>query len=631
MQENDSTLGNSNNNKSVNLSSKETIANSSLEIKSAKKRAPCIWSGDLVADVKYNNDVIFENPTPRKKINSTSLTKSQALKKPGSSRREIYLTGLEELNSDIGLLKYPPLQKSVVLKSGENNVIFTENKKSNNDILPSIFSNRRSKKENKGYNFSCCDQQLKPYYLNELYMIQNPTANTEKFIPLSIKERKIKTRSPNKIIIKEGPRDYIQRTNQVNRIRYCLNLRNEGIRLHRENLQTQIRNIDRTINKLHKVKNGIEKSFSLKYTDKLREINESLNMEKSTERELNEKLSTLKKEVNILQNQINKVEFNKHYIEKWLKFQILLKEGKSIELTDVKEYMEKYNGEILFENENDIELFFKEKENKNLRLLDKYNQICSDKDKLKKNHEEVKKEFSDESLSMELLEKQKLLALVKKRNEQLNEQKNLMKKEIQKLGIYSSINKDEGNKFSNKKMSLIMKDININNANTNKYSKLFDKIKKIYYYIMKNDKKIFDQINCELIFNYISTTNDKNIKAIQQLKIIELCLDYLYDYLKDNTTEENAQFIQEMMENIDIMHKKMKSESIRREKIMKDFEYKRKLEEKTHKVYIKPTRRIDNAQSFLMLKKKKNEEKKKIEIEVKKELELFDFLFDAGE
>ena len=58
-------------------------------------------------------------------------------------------------------------------------------------------------------------------------------------------------------------------------------------------------------------------------------------------------------------------------IEKWLILQIYIKDGKKPK--NLKNELKKYKNKLIFETPEDLDIIFKNKENKNLRLLTEYN------------------------------------------------------------------------------------------------------------------------------------------------------------------------------------------------------------------------------------------------------------------
>ena len=94
-------------------------------------------------------------------------------------------------------------------------------------------------------------------------------------------------------------------------------------------------------------------------------------VEKKKSDKQNEELMNLKKEVASLQLLIHKKEVKLKKMEKWLILQIYIKEGEKPK--NLKSALKKYNNSLIFETPEDLDIIFKNKENKNLRLLNEFN------------------------------------------------------------------------------------------------------------------------------------------------------------------------------------------------------------------------------------------------------------------
>ena len=72
-----------------------------------------------------------------------------------------------------------------------------------------------------------------------------------------------------------------------------------------------------------------------------------------------------------LKQLITKKELALKDIEKWIKLQIFIREGKNPE--NVKAALKKYNGKLIYNSMEELENNLTYKQNNKLRLIDKYN------------------------------------------------------------------------------------------------------------------------------------------------------------------------------------------------------------------------------------------------------------------
>ena len=236
-------------------------------------------------------------------------------------------------------------------------------------------------------------------------------------------------------------------------------------------------------------------------------------------------------------------------------------------------------------------------------------------EELKAFHEEfsaVKKDLSsDTDLNMRVLEKQKLLNLIKARNEELIAQK----KKYLKMMTEAKIKKTFS--YSSRKKN---KEIN--------YDHIYDEINKIFKYIIDNDIESIGEHKTHI--HNIQSAQSKSFKALMKMKIIEYSLNYLSIYFKKNDNAKNEEIIKLLEDYIEKEHKRRKAEKYKNERKQKEIELYKQLEEKKDRVIIKPSRKIDDL-VFIKNEKKRKEAKIKAKNEKKKEIDIFDFLYDSDE
>ncbi len=90
----------------------------------------------------------------------------------------------------------------------------------------------------------------------------------------------------------------------------------------------------------------------------------------------------------------------------------------------------------------------------------------------------------------------------------------------------------------------------------------------------------------------------KSTKALSQMKIIELCYITLF-YYKETHVQGHETLYKRLMEEIDLSHKKAKSEKHKKEEELRALELYKKLEAKRNKIIFKPTH-LDNYSSLVL-------------------------------
>ena len=611
------TDSNVNNNKSLNYST--TVENSSRKI-SASPRRYVPWCEKVIPDLRFSNEVLFEKPSTN--INISKSTKRNKFNNINSLNNNLYLTGIDETNEILSPrenIKFEPPNSNYRRYETVSNRNRIKKKLSNGDtFLPLIHRSNRYNDKNHSF-FNCCGMELSPVYLSQLYNKQLIEGSVKKIQTLEstnfdkICESKKLSRSTNK----DGPKEYIMKTNEINRIKYCLNHRNESIKEHQANLKKYIKGLDFTIQSVKNYTNNLENNFIKKFNYQLRLLSKQALDEKLKEEEQIKELNKLRKEVNNILYLIRKTEMNKQSIEKWLCFQILLKEGKRIDLNQVSDYIKKnYKDHLIIDTVSEFEILFEEKEQKNLRLMQ---EMEINEGEVKAVHNEflaIKKDVSsDNELSITLLEKKKLLSLIKKRNEELIAQRKKLLKKISEARNNKTISFSSNNNNNNNK-----KDNEIN------FDHIYEEINKIFKYILKYDIESIEE-HKNRIYS-INNASSKSLRGLMRMKVIEYSFNYLSIYFKNNHNEKNAEIIKLFEDFIEKEHKKRKAEKYKNERKQKEIELYKQLQEKKDRVFIQPYRKIDDL-TFIRSEKKKKEEKIKAKNSKKREINIFDFLYHS--
>ena len=330
---------------------------------------------------------------------------------------------------------------------------------------------------------------------------------------------------------------------------------------------------------------------------------------------------------------IKKEALKKNY-NKWLLFQIFLKEGKEPNCKNIKEYVDKkYGKKSIFENINDFFMILKEKEQINVRLITKSEKIIQENKALKNELEDLKSQLIKNNLkaSIKIKEKESVLNIEKQRNKKLNQIKNsITSGETDKKLKTSKSSKNYSISLAfNKYRDIdIEKDLKLNKLGIFAYD--LDKVKNInkmiyciYNAILKNKLKGLD-ISSDTIYKIDNTLSNIK-KALYQINIIEYSLNYLKSSINEKIKEKkNIKIINETKEQIELYHKTIKAKMYEEERKKKHIEFLYKMNEKIKKVYFIPNKKYDQY-PFYLYNKKKNDSNNRIE---NKKLDLFDFLYD---
>jgi hypothetical protein len=311
-------------NQSRNFSSKATVENSSSSPKSSPKREFRLpKKKQIISDPKFTNELIFE------KQSKFNINQSLNIKPKNSS---IYLTGIGNVND----IREDPLFEFQNLALSKQNSKIKINPKLSLDALPYIYTNNNGYKSNQfSPLFTCCDQELNPKLLNKfLYLQKEKEAKESKYrICKTVENSKKITEKPKSPIKPKpiGAKEYIYKTREINRLKYCMNLKNESIKDYNYNTQEQINSIDYTINSLKVYRNNLENNFLNEFLVQLRALNQVTLKERLVEENLRNRLVKLKKEIYNILAKKRKIEMNKYQIEKWLGLLLYIKENKKID------------------------------------------------------------------------------------------------------------------------------------------------------------------------------------------------------------------------------------------------------------------------------------------------------------
>ena len=409
-------------------------------------------------------------------------------------------------------------------------------------------------------------------------------------------------------------KEFIEKTNLIKLFDFNNKTKNERYNQYLSLKKSNMKSTDDTLNRLKNSKDFLEKRYKKDYVAYIHFLANELEKEKVLNinilNEKNEKLNI----VNKLMKKIEKINYKKINLIKWLYLQIQVKEkkpqlpeyykfiledgisvdeinrkGKGKYTINNNEYYRimNYKGKNLYEDANE---FFKQIDDLEIRSLTKLNtklDLLDEDYKLKEEFNELKKQ--DMIMSKEENDKfQKLmydLKNAKKTNAKLKNELSILKKVkirrrpndkilIKKLATYAQQNSDiEG-------MNFILK---------NDKSMIYYLVVCLYHIISLAN---FEEIKNKNLNIDINKIDDKNV--LEVLVYAEKVLNLLLFQKKNYYSNKNLKIIYEQVK--DGIDKKTKLEKmlvqIKMQK-QREIEKKEKLKEKINKKYYKPKRKID--------------------------------------
>ena len=612
-------------NNQSNFSSVQTGLYSSSLISSPFKDRNLFNRERLISEPKYSNENIFE-----KKLNEGlgNINQYQKIKQRNSG---LYITSLGNV-SDM----HTENQKSIMTTNECTNAskpITNKNKRSklnkSQHSLPFIMTNLNQNEDLIPISpiFSCCNQENTPKLLNKILYRQKLQEQKTNIYKSPGNENKFINSKPKKVTVKDGPKNYISKTRELNRLKYYMNLKIETIKDYYYDYRQEIKNIDFTINSIKAYKNNLESKFINEYVSQLRTLNKITLNERLKEEQQRNEIVRLKKDISMMMYNKKRLEITKFLIEKWIGLQIYIKDKVRVEDKQIKKYLNKnYKDQTIFRSSEEFEEFFKKKEVNNLRLIKTLNIKTEEKAGLfkeLKNLELSHLQGNNYLLNM-ISEKETLLKLLKIRNAELVHEK----KEVAKLKNHSSFEEKLQSKLTNITFTP-KKEKQNEKTKTNpmiNYNILYPLIQKTFDYIISNDSISLSE--SEENFKYINHINMPSTKALAQMKLIEMSYTFLVFYKKNNIKKNDALYKQ-LLDEIEQNHKNIKAEKYRKEEELKQREIHKKMEEKKNRILFKPTRE-DIYSSLIYIEKIKAKERKKKK-NIKRKIDIFDFLYDIDD
>ena len=544
-----------NNNNQSNFSSVPTYTYNSSEISSPLNDKNMLNKNRLISEHKYSNENIFKK-NESKVSNNISQSYNNRQRNTG-----LYITEIDnysEIPSNI--------QKSMTTNENTNisKSISNKDKSQRNHKkinLPPIITNIKPNEDLIPISpvFSCCNEENSPKLLNKILYRQQIKEQKNNKCKTAGNENKMVNEKPKKVVVKDGPKNYISKIREINRLKYTINLKLENIKDFHYDYRQEIKNIDFTINSIKAYKHNLENKFINEYVNQLRSLNKITLNERLKEEQQRNEIVRLKKSISNMNFKKKRLELNKFLIEKWIGLQIYIKDKVRIDGKQIKNLIRKsgVRRQSLFQSADEFDDFFKKKEINNLRLIRTLNIKTQEKAALFKELKKAEENnITDDSYLINMIiEKQQLLKLIKRRNSELLQER----KEVKKLNAQLSYDETtpinlELISFTPKKDKDKNKDKEKNNQNIIiNYNIIYALIQKTFNYINTQDPSCLSE--SEDIFRYINTITNPSAKALAQMKIIELSYTFL-EYYKMNHIQGNETIYKQLMEEIEQNHKK---------------------------------------------------------------------------
>ena len=514
---------------------------------------------------KYLNSSIFESKT----LDSNII------------KNDLYLTELD-IKADNSLFTEPNKNEHKMEELFDYKPTLT------GKILPSI-------KKKPPTMIYCCNEKYEAKNLSNLYSTY--WANPKKKKSLIVNHKIERTK------VRDSSNEYIEKTKEIILARYNLQIKKEAVERIENNVKNEINNLDQTMNVMKKYKDDLENNFINKYNEALKSLNNQIIEEKIKKDLLSIELGKIHKEVNKLHNIITKVDEMKKGIEKWIIFQIQMQKRKIP--FNLKETLKKeYNWGLIFSSPDELEDWFESMKIKNIYLINKYNNKVRERDEVMENYLEMKKYIeNDKWVDNEVIEKKKILELLKLRNEKLEkDKKHAVENKISELKL-------------NKKNHFLL--------TSQSQKNLFSKVKYIYTHIKD---LMSNEVKNVIIDAELSRMSNSDEKIIKMIRSIELVLNYLISkFVEYRLDPKLFNIYKEIKYKMDLEHKKDTANQAQIEEKRKIAILQERLERRNKRFIFVPFRKVENYPFTLYNKKKMNETEENIQ----HTLTLQDFLYDT--
>ncbi len=543
--------------------------------------------------ITQNSSSIITKPSRNNHYSNSSIFESQIIPnsrevsaRPIKSKKEVYLTDLDD-NNELEIIQTNPNEHNM-------NELFDYKPTSSGRILPNI----RRRPPTMIY---CCNEKFEAKNLSHLY---------DKYWVNPPKKRVILNHRRERIKVRDTSSEYIEKTKNIILERYNLKIKKDCKLRIENNIRNEIKSLDNTMDKIKKYQFDLEHNFIQKMNDELIRLFEKIKEEKLILEQLSVKVISLMKEDSYLKTEIKKANNNKLFYEKWIIFLIRMdkKTLKKIPPESLKLILkQEYNNELIFKEVEDVMEWFTNSAQRNFNYLLEYNKVKKDKEEVEKKYLEDNKITRYELiLENEIKEKEKLLNLLKIRNETLEKEKQYVKK----------LKLNQPKRKVKRSFSTFVKPKKLNDG-------IYLRARFIYSDIKLRMSKELKNINIDEELDKCNTNEEKTLKM---LTIAEITLTYLlfkYDDYKNNPRYKNI--LKEVLHEIELKHKIETANQRKIEDQKRLDQLAEKLRQKSMKFIYVPKRKIDMYPSAIYAKPKRTI----TESNDKNELTLYDFLYEA--
>ena len=406
--------------------------------------------------------------------------------------------------------------------------------------------------------------------------------------------------------IKYTKETYLSKTKEISQLHYSLHLKKEQKNQIESTIRKEIEGLNQTMKSMELYNKAFEENVISKINNSLKKLNIALEKERIVVLELYQQVVHQRKEINILETKIRRKELEKKTIEKWIEFQLEVKQfGK---VNDLQEQLHKLGNNVIFESTEAIEDQFKSIEQQNVMLLMKYNAFQKELDDLKneKNELILSRTQYEQLLQSQVIDKEKILELIKQRHKMLLNQYQHV---VASLMLVA------------KKKKTKMFDNNVVHNNNNDL--LYSLIMKLYSNCVGYLKQF---VTNNVVVNFNNVPHKEN-KMLSMLLSIEICVDYIKSKFKFYYKNYNVYGteLKRIISEIDFKKKQEKAMKMKDMENQRYKELKMKIEEKENKHRFVMLRKVDlyPVGRFIGSNQCINKEN------VSKELEFHDFVYDS--
>ena len=296
---------------------------------------------------KYSNETLFERREKEKQ-----------------QEKELISTKKNSTSTISNFFKYknslPQITSSTLAQSHKNNTKYSTSLNSDTIYLTNINFSQTINSDNT-FSFKNINQPNSP---NKIFNFNIKILNNfeDKVNSQKPKDEKTQIDIKNNTmhIIKERYKEYINKTRELQLLRYSMNIKKENVIRLKETYQNKIKSLDESIQSLNISKKLFNEQFYNKFDFYVKNLFIRKENEKEINNELLKEIIKLKSEIYQIETKIKKQEMDKNNIIRWLYFQISVKE-KFIELPS--------HYKILIE-ENDLSFQYKNPKKRESKIIE---------------------------------------------------------------------------------------------------------------------------------------------------------------------------------------------------------------------------------------------------------------------